>query len=83
MLTKHFADPVGHEQTLDYADMPAAQHEQKLAQLAHGTLILGQLGVPFNMCLPNEAPSEFSSAVMTGEGDSFAKACLLRLAKAP
>lgn len=83
MLTKHFADPVGHEQTLDYADMPAAQHEQKLAQLAHGALTLGKLGVPFNMCLPNEAPSEFSSAVMVGEGDSFAQACLLRLAKAP
>ena len=81
MLTKHFADPVGHEQTLDYADMPAAHHEQKLAQLAHGALTLGQLGVPFNMCLPNEAPSDVSSAAMMGEGDSFAQVCLLRLAK--
>jgi hypothetical protein len=83
MLTKHFADPVGHEQTLDYADMPAAQHEQKLAQLAYGALTLGQLGVPFNMRLSNEASSDASSAVIMGEGDSFAQACLLRLAKAP
>ena len=79
MLTKHFADPVGHEQTLDYLDMPAAHHEQKLAQMAYGAMTLGQLGVPFKMCLPNDA----SSAVPMGEGDGFAQTCLLRLAKAP
>ena len=76
MLTKHFTDPIGHEQILDYADMPAAHHEQKLAQLAYGVLSLGQLGVPFAMCLPNEP----SSAVV-GQGNIFAQACLLRLAK--
>lgn len=79
MFTKHFADPVGHEQTLDYADMPAAHHEQKLAQLAHGALTLGQLGVPFQMRLPSDAPA---TAVM-GDGEVFAQACLLRLAKTP
>ena len=79
MLTKHFADPVGQEQTLDYGNMPAAHHEQKLAQLAHGVLTLGQLGVPFTMHLPNDA----QSAAVMGEGNSFAQACLLRLAKAP
>ena len=78
MLTKHFADPVGHEQILDYADMPAAHHEQKLAQLAYGAMNLSQLGVPFAMRLPNEP----SSAVV-GQGDTFAQACLLRLAKSP
>ena len=77
MFTKHFADPVGHEQTLDYADMPAAHHEQKLAQLAYGVRTLGQLGVPFQMQLPNEA----QSAAAIGQGDPFAQACLLRLAK--
>ena len=79
MFTKHFADPVGHEQTLDYTDMPAAHHEQKLAQMAYGAMTLGQLGVPFNMRLPNDA----HSAATMGEGESFAQACLLRLAKAP
>ena len=79
MLTKHFADPVGHEQTLDYADMPATQHEQKLSQLAYGAMTLGQLGVPFTMCLPNDA----SFATTMGDGDEFAQDCLLRLAKAP
>ncbi|MDE4454989.1 hypothetical protein [Psychrobacter sp. DAB_AL62B] len=79
MLTKHFADPVGHEQTLDYADMPAAHHEQKLAQLAYGAMTLGQLGVPFKMRLAND----WLSTAAMGEGDGFAQACLLRLAKAP
>ncbi|WP_296243556.1 MULTISPECIES: hypothetical protein [unclassified Psychrobacter] len=79
MFTKHFADPVGHEQTLDYADMPAAHHEQKLAQLAYGAITLGQLGVPFNMRLPNEQ----NATEEMGEGEMFAQACLLRLAKAP
>lgn len=79
MFTKHFSDPVGHEQTLDYIDMPAANHEQKLSQLAYGAMALGQLGVPFRMRLPHEAPSEAT----LGEGDSFAQTCLLRLAKAP
>lgn len=83
MFTKHFADPVGDEQTLDYADMPAAQHEQKLAQMAYGALTLGELGVPFNMRLPNDMRFDQSSHAPMGEGEAFARACLLRLAKAP
>lgn len=79
MLTKHFADPVGHEQTLNYVDMPASHHEQKLAQLAHGAMTLGQLGVPFRMQLPHEPGHK----VAIGQGDAFTQACLLRLAKAP
>lgn len=79
MLTKHFADTVGQEQTLDYADMPAAHHEQKLAQLAFGAITLGKLNVPFQMQLPHEV----STDPMIGQGDNFAQACLLRLAKAP
>ena len=79
MLTKHFADPIGVEQVLDYADMPAAHHEQKLAQLAHGVITLGKLGVPFQMQLPNEV----HSVATVGQGESFAQVCLLRLAKAP
>ena len=83
MFTKHFADPVGHEQTLDYADMPAANHEQKLAQMAYGALKLGELGVPFNMRLPNDTPFDNYSAPKRGEGEVFAQTCLLRLAKLP
>ena len=78
MLTKHFADTVGHEQTLDYADMPAAHHEQKLAQLAYGAIALGKLNVPFQMHLPDNQNAE----AVIGQGDSFAQACLCRVAKA-
>ena len=83
MFTKHFSDPVGHEQTLDYADMPAAHHEQKLAQMAYGALKLGELGVPFNMRLPNDMTFDEHSAATMGEGEAFAQTCLLRLAKVP
>lgn len=78
ILTKHFADSIGHEQCLDYADMPAVYHEQKLAQLTFGVLTLAQLNVPFQMRLPNDA----HSAASIGQGEAFAQACLLRLAKA-
>lgn len=88
MFTKHFVDPIGHEQCLDYADMPAIHHEQKLAQLAHGVLTLGRLGVPFKMQLPHANQAEFAIEEATeqgaiGQGEAFAQACLLRLAKAP
>ncbi len=77
MLTKHFADPVGYEQRLAYADMPALTHEQKLAQLAYGVLALAQSEVPFQLQLPNDAPN----AAVIGQGETFAQACLLRLAQ--
>lgn len=79
MLTKHFADALGHEQRLDYEDMPAMAHEQKLAQLAYGVITLGEAGVPFTLQLPDHD----SKTNTIGQGDTFAKACLLRLAKAP
>lgn len=79
MFTKHFSDPIGVEQVLDYTDMPAAHHEQKLAQLAYAVMTLGELGNPFQMQLPHET----DSAATIGQGEPFVEACLLRLAKAP
>ncbi len=78
MFTKHFADPVGCEQTLDYYAMPAPTHEQKLGQLAYGVTVLGASGTPFQMRLPND-----TAPPTIGHGDSFANQCLLALAKAP
>ena len=63
--------------------MPAVHHEQKLAQMAYGALKLGELGVPFNMRLPNDMPFDKYSAETMGEGEAFAQTCLLRLAEAP
>lgn len=79
MLTKHFADPIGHELMLDYSAMPAANHEQKLAQLAYGAITLGKLNVPFQLQLPNDTHTK----PVIGHGESFTQVCLLRLAKAP
>ena len=79
MFTKHFADPIGHEQHLAYDDMPAAHHEQKLSQMAYGVMMLGQSQLPFQMQLPTDS----ATTATTGQGEPFAHACLLRLAKAP
>lgn len=78
MFTKHFADPVGYEQRLAYEDMPAITHEQKLAQLAYGVLALSELEVPFQLQLPDQAPS----TAEIGQGEAFGQACLLRVAQA-
>lgn len=78
MLTKHFADPVGFDYRLDYDDMPAANHEQKLSQLAFGVNEMQRLGVPFQMILPKDNASSD-----LGQGADFIQSCLLRLAKAP
>lgn len=77
MFTKHFANPLGHDLRLDYADMPAIDHEQKLAQLAFGVITLSQLGSSFHLRLANDDLSKS----MIGEGEVFAQECLLRLAK--
>ncbi|WP_227431031.1 DUF58 domain-containing protein [Psychrobacter sp. I-STPA6b] len=81
MLTKQFADSVGQEVCLNYADMPAIQHEDKLSQLAYAVQKFGQSGEPFMMLLPNESAS--SPEVQLGQGEHYAQACLLRLAKTP
>ena len=75
MLTKHFADPIGHELRLNYADMPAAHHEQKLSQLSYAVQSLAASGAAFQLILPNEGGGNI------GQGQAFIKASLLRLAK--
>lgn len=76
MLTKHFADPVGQELLLDYADMPAVNHEQKLSQLTHAILQMSEQTEPFVMNLPNDKGQK-------GMGTDFVRDNLKRLAKAP
>lgn len=76
MLTKHFSDPVGQELLLDYADMPAVNHEQKLSQLSHALLQMAEQTEPFVMNLPNDKGQK-------GMGSEFIRANLKRLAQAP
>ena len=84
MLTKQFADNVGREQLLDYAHMPATDHDTKLAMLAYAVQKLGRAGEPFMMLLPNEKSHTSGKAhTQIGQGEAYAQACLLRLAKLP
>ena len=80
MLTKQFTDTVGQKLVLDYAHMPAVDHEAKLSMLAYAVKTLGDAGQPFVLKLPNEKPD---SELAVGQGDAYVKACLLRLAKLP
>ncbi len=76
MLTKHFGDPVGSQWRLDYADMSASHHEDKLSQLAYLVLQMKDSEQPFVLALPH-------SVTPMGVGDVFINECLLRLAKTP
>lgn len=76
MLTKRFADPVGRQWCLDYADMPSLNHEQKLSELAFAVLELKNSQLAFRLNLP-------SSDGELGVGEEFIKQSLLRLAREP
>lgn len=70
MLAKRFADPVGKTPLIDYQQMPAAAHEDKLAQMAH--LILTHQGA-FGVVLPD-------GTARHGSGDGFKEDILRQLA---
>lgn len=76
LLSKRFVDTVGQEQVLDYYQMPASTHEDRLSQLRFGVDKLSQEQIAFRMILPND------EGVM-GQGETFKQSSLLRLAKAP
>lgn len=75
-LTKQFADQVGDKRSLNYQDMPAVHHEDKLSELAFAVIELGKTGTPFILSLPEQT-------TQLGVGDEFVKSCLLLLAKSP
>lgn len=52
LLSKRFVDPVGQEQVLDYYQMPAANHEDKLCQLRFGIDALAQSQDAFRLNYP-------------------------------
>lgn len=76
MLTKHFADPVGQDVLLDYANMPASTHEAKLSQLSFAVQQLSQSMTPFMLKLPH-------ASLPLNTGSEHEKRALLLLAKAP
>lgn len=76
LMSKRFADPVGQEQMLDYYQMPALNHEDKLKQLRFGVAQLSQGNLPFRLRLPDG-----DGAI--GQGTAFEQDSLIRLAKTP
>lgn len=76
LLSKRFVDNVGQQQVLDYYQMPATTHEDKLRQLRYGVDKLSQQQIAFRLILPND------DGVM-GQGLAFQQDSLLRLAQTP
>lgn len=76
ILTKHFADPVGQDVLLDYANMPASTHEAKLSQLSFAVQQLSQSYTPYALSLP-------SGQLALNAGSEHEKQALLLLAQAP
>lgn len=76
LLSKRFVDSVGQQQVLDYAQMPAVTHEEKLRQLRFGVDELSRSQTEFRLRLPD------GEGVM-GQGQAFVQDSLLRLAKTP
>lgn len=76
LLSKRFVDPVGQQQVLDYYQMPATTHEDKLRQLRFAIDRLGQRQESFRLRLPDGEGD-------MGQGSAFVQECLLRLAKTP
>lgn len=74
LLSKHFIDTLGKEQLLDYYQMPALQHEDKLKQLRYAIDQLSQNHLPFQLRLPD-------GDGVVGQGIAFEQESLLRLAK--
>ena len=76
LLSKRFGDPVGQEQLLDYYQMPALNHEDKLKQLRYGVAQLSQRNLSFRLRLPDGEGD-------VGQGSAFEQQSLIRLAKTP
>lgn len=76
LLAKRFVDSVGQQQLLDYYQMPAVMHEEKLSQLRYAVDKLAEQQVAFQLRLPD-------GEGVLGQGQAFVQESLLRLAKTP
>lgn len=76
LMAKRFVESVGQQQLLDYYQMPALTHEEKLSQLRFGVDSLTQSHIAFQLRLPD-------GEGVVGEGQDFRQQCLVRLAKTP
>lgn len=76
LLSKHFSDPRGQQQILDYQRMPPASHELRLSYLAYWVKQFTAQQVAFGLRLPQ---AELPVSV----GEQHARAALRLLAEQP
>lgn len=76
LLSKHFSDPRGQQQILDYQRMPPASHELRLSYLAYWVKQLAAQQVSFGLRLPQ-------AELPVGSGEQHLRAALRLLAEQP
>lgn len=76
LLSKRFTDAQGQEQSLNYLQMPAMDHESKLSQLAYWVRQFEQQQIPYELVLPN-------AQLPIGVGSAHSKQALRLLAEHP
>lgn len=76
LLSKHFSDPRGQQQMLDYQRMPLASHELRLSYLAYWVKQFAAQQVAFGLRLPQ-------AELPVGTGEQHLRAALRLLAEQP
>jgi len=76
LLSKHFSDPRGQQQLLDYQRMPLASHELRLSYLAYWVKQFAAQQVAFGLRLPQ-------AELPVGTGEQHLRAALRLLAEQP
>ena len=76
LLSKRFTDAQGQDQVLDYASMPARDHESKLSQLAYWVREFERQQIAYELILP-------TARLPIGSGREHAKQALRLLAEQP
>lgn len=76
LLSKHFSDPRGQQQILDYQRMPLSSHELRLSYLAYWVKQFAVQQVAFGLRLP-------AAELPVGSGEQHIQAALRLLAEQP
>lgn len=76
LLSKHFSDPRGQQQLLDYQRMPLVSHELRLSYLAYWVKQFSAQQVAFGLRLPQ-------AELPVGTGEQHLRAALRLLAEQP
>lgn len=76
LLSKQFMDYSAEQDALDYQQMPGADHETRLSQMAYWVRLLNEQNIAFSMILP-------SNSLALGQGKAHMHQALRLLAEEP